>query len=1125
MNHTVHAEGVKMKEKIFSVLVLSTFLLAIFAGKALAAKKFSRGGPEKASVVYPTVDGSEALPNFVSSPVIYEVGKTADCFAIHPDAYVHVLEHNQWGSTYYDYQSNGSMGRMIAVGPGGYRHMICHETRGPYPANPRYITYNCKDPLNNWLAPTWIDGGTDLNAGYANIGVLHDGRAVVVYHRNSGTPIWYTSLIVQDSGQICSDHFSKKYDLPDWLQGPWSGMWPKMGILYDSLDTDYIHIVMTEATPWGDNFRLGYLRCHFIAGDTLFCETPIGQSGVVSPTEVVPNVPGCGTSCPIAYFGECEAPGVPPGEYPSTISAVVATSPGSQKVGIVFTNKREVSSVQVNNDVFYFESTNNGNSWFPQYGGTWPPKLANGMLHNISNYQTTDMERAYTDVSACYDYNDNLHVVWTGCFYDSVAGLISNDANLYHWSQATGISLVAPGYWGGTAPGGWNRNISKMSISAQDPIYHGGVDSVYLFCTWTQFDSGDVSAGEYSNGDIYASASKDSGRTWTPGFNLTNTKTLDCDSANCLSEHWSSLAENVYDGDLHIEYVCDKNAGDIIRSKGVWTDNSMMYMRVQQLPATLHCGAIFLNQDPASWVAPPIKIPPSGSRWISFKLRGIYNLGGNYEVTTDVPGATVTPNPSGYLAPGQEKTVGINISCTGQAFKEGNVYIKTCKATVDEKTINLPVYAVCSDDYYECMRDPATQIRKGNDVCSLWVCSNTEEQVWDKRLPADSNQVIFSGGVIAGFISGTDTIVGRQDYRDARTGARDTIKAVRDPVFGFSSEPDCDLQKIHVAKTYIWYPPTIPAVPQWYWITINQQIILFHDSPGHTCAEWKKEQVIKHVWVTWGRYPGWWPSPGAYTGHPDIYYGVFADVDAPFDTGCRTMGGESQSGCNAGGWDDVNKIVWQHGFAGLNHPEYANYYVGMALTNTAGAVVTPLGCKDVQNDVYLYPNDGWGWKDGELYELAATPLNPATVVDNPDSVVDRCAVITAGKIPAGGATDTLFNGKFILIEALIKTGLDDLKSHIVDTRGTLIPELASIGVFSKIFPVCGDVNGDGKVNASDVVYLINHLGVPNSPAPPWPMCRADVNNDGSVNWSDVVYLINYQFVANSPHPNCPCVWN
>jgi hypothetical protein len=218
------------------------------------------------------------------------------------------------------------------------------------------------------------------------------------------------------------------------------------------------------------------------------------------------------------------------------------------------------------------------------------------------------------------------------------------------------------------------------------------------------------------------------------------------------------------------------------------------------------------------------------------------------------------------------------------------------------------------------------------------------------------------------------------------------------------------------------------------------------------------------------------------------------------------MGGESQSGCNAAGWDNVNQIVYQSGFGGVNHPEYANYYVGMALTNAAGQIVTPLGCKDVRNAEYLYPQDGWGWQDSQLYRLAATPLDEGTVVDNPDSVVDRSVVMTAGMIPAG--TTTTFQGEFILIESFSRTSLDELKTNIGKARTILIPQLNSAGVFSKTFPICGDINGDGVVNTADANYLYQYLNQ-GGPPPLWPMFRADVNNDGVVNMADYVTLVSY----------------
>ncbi len=57
---------------------------------------------------------------------------------------------------------------------------------------------------------------------------------------------------------------------------------------------------------------------------------------------------------------------------------------------------------------------------------------------------------------------------------------------------------------------------------------------------------------------------------------------------------------------------------------------------------------------------------------------------------------------------------------------------------------------------------------------------------------------------------------------------------------------------------------------------------------------------------------------------------------------------------------------------------------------------------------------------------------------------------------------------------------------------------------SSTTPVYGDVNGDGKVNVSDVTALINMiLGVI-----PKDEARADINGDGKINVSDVTALVN-----------------
>jgi hypothetical protein len=65
----------------------------------------------------------------------------------------------------------------------------------------------------------------------------------------------------------------------------------------------------------------------------------------------------------------------------------------------------------------------------------------------------------------------------------------------------------------------------------------------------------------------------------------------------------------------------------------------------------------------------------------------------------------------------------------------------------------------------------------------------------------------------------------------------------------------------------------------------------------------------------------------------------------------------------------------------------------------------------------------------------------------------------------------------------------------------------------------GDANGDGQIDVSDVVFLINYLFI-KGPAPE-PLSAGDSNGDCAVDVADVVYLINYLFVGGpTPKPGC-----
>ena len=1115
-----------MRKRILVACLLSLFVLFIFAGGALAAKKYSAPPLLR-------LDGAEPPGQYFGpSPILYESGRQPDCEDIHPPVPpIEVIQHGQWAMTYYDYQKNGSMGRMIAVSSAGHRHMICHETRGDYtePQFPRYIRYNCKDPLDEWCGATgsdggtWLDGGTGINAGYAQMLLLHDGAEIILYHRQ-GSPPWHSTLLRGDAGTQCECTIVKMYDIPDEIEGGVSatpnGYWPKGCIVHDveaDPDTEYIHIINTESTGGTGEQATGYQRCFFDDEGNLVCCTP-------------PPVDDCYV-CPVGVgMGMFDRP-IATIDVVMTIATVIVSSPVSKKVAIVYTQSKDEFATQINNDVVYIESQDNGNEWFLPAGIPAPT--------NITNY--TGSELAYTDVAACYDYNDSLHIVWNVGYYDEVTGDFSvQQAKLYHWrktSEGTGISMIASEWVEeGTAPGGWNRNISKMSISAKDPIYHpgGDPDSVYLFCTWTQFAPGDMSLAGWSNGDIYAAVSNTGGESWAPGYNLTNTQTPDCAPGVCLSEHWSSLAENMFNGDLHIEYVCDRDAGGIVQGEGSWTDNPMMYLHLAQFPCTSACGVSHRLIDPADWCLPPLKVPQGGIRNVKMELQGIYNKPGGYVVSCSHPNVTPGTNSSGTLAPGEKKEVTLIISCPPEpeqrfisANADSSIIIHSCIGTDNEDYDSVMLHAVCSDiDYYECMRDERTWIEKDNCKIGIWICCNTMQYAWDKRLPDANKDVIFNSGVIvATTFDDGQKVVGRQDRSLTLTGTRDTIRVVESSIEDtvHYDEP-CIIQKVFCSKTFIC--PHIFAPPKhlkWFWIAIFKEIIMFHDLPPYECPNWKKEQIIKHIWIEYGSLPLWWPDQSQrYQAHNDIYLGVFADLDAPFDEGCN--------GCNTAGYENGvdEQIMWQHGWYNDSlvdppgHPEFEDYYVGMALTDRDGNPVVPYGAQNVLNEEYLYPQEGWGWLEDSLYNLAATE---GVNVHYPDSIDDRTVVLTAGMIPEERNLADI-DLEFILIEAFIKgetgTGLYELVYHIQRTRDELIPELRDLGVFKKEFPLCGDATEDGVVNIADVVYLVSYLFT-GGPPPSWPFMRGDATGDCIVNIADVVYLVSYLFTGGPPPTDC-CGW-
>lgn len=241
------------------IATLVCLLVSLAAAQGLCAakeKKFKRRHISEDA----RLDALEADPSLARPPGISRYPATGakydlSCADIDPEA-GDIIQHDQIGHTWYDFQQNGSMGRQISVTSAGYRHFSWMFTDGPYPGAYRYVDANCKNPFNEYLGQVHIDGGQYKNAGYSNQAHLHDGRSVVVYHRTAGQlddPMPGTMLSIEDS--LGRGESNSLWDLPDSILNSISGekgMWPKVAVRYDPLDVrDYIHVVTHEVNPFG----------------------------------------------------------------------------------------------------------------------------------------------------------------------------------------------------------------------------------------------------------------------------------------------------------------------------------------------------------------------------------------------------------------------------------------------------------------------------------------------------------------------------------------------------------------------------------------------------------------------------------------------------------------------------------------------------------------------------------------------------------------------------------------------------------------------------------------------------------------------------------------------------------
>ncbi len=475
------------------------------------------------------------------------------------------------GTSRYDYQHNGSYGKMIAISSDGVSHGSFMG--GANITTGRRVLAWCVDADLEQTGPA--TNVTDVRAGYTTHATTGQNPAngqpgdsgVVGFHTSaSGIGSWFGTDF---AGCTMAFNLVSNAESEDIL-------WPHIAVDYQ----DKIHMVTGDATTGATADYVYYNASTDAANwDGTFVVAVTNSNTLSQTVTAAKHTPGA------AIFVMPDAP-ASPDVFPTGAS-------------------------QWHHDVCYFEARDEDNDIFGQ--------IEAGNMINVTKYHDPESTApfrhgvfAYADLDGIYDSQEtpDLHIAWgtptsfadTMMYYEvgNDTLFVSSFANVDSWHASLWHYNATQNEWGHIA--GWqtaNGENDLPSDSMYLGVFRNAFDRVqlahdpatgYLYALWNQYSKDDVRARgtdnkQMANGELYVACSADNGQTWGPHLNITNSQTPGCSSPDCWSETFGSMAEIVSNGFLHIAFMMDKHAGSSIRNSdandgSLETVNNYRYMRV-----------------------------------------------------------------------------------------------------------------------------------------------------------------------------------------------------------------------------------------------------------------------------------------------------------------------------------------------------------------------------------------------------------------------------------------------------------------------------------------------------------------------------------------------------------------
>ncbi len=953
------------------------------------------------------------------------------------------------GLTTYDYQHNGTMGRQIETFPGvrfvHFAWMAMNTYTFPGDRAIKYQCYNANDDVLDYtqdLGGKWVL--TDYS-GYTSAAAMPDGRAIVGFHSDYDGNDTYLSMAATDA-------------LPGWAIFTSEVARPNPAAPWYKTGEEVIWPIMARHNAGGNVTQdVLYMLSHENASDEdMILYRKVGEGGFDAGTKI---------------------------ETITDLSYTIVADPNANNVYIVYTDDRvgmdEGDGGQDNLDVWYKKSTDQGVTW--------------GSAIDVSNYTGDSLWRAYDDLSAVISPDGNLHIIWPARQLNDSTSYENAKCRLVHWStdipQARILSEARYDMEERCDPGGWNMYIAKPSISWCDSR---------LYALWTQFGHGrepgalgDCSQGGFANGELFLAVSNDNGFTWDLPANLTQSRTPRCDSAECDSDHWSSMTSYgmVYDGapdTLDIQYINDKDAGGLPQGEGSWCLNPVMHLRIpcRDIIPTPQVSLVPNRFTDPTQTAPGVQKDTTltviniGNATLTGQFSVVYANDGeptwlaiDNAQTADVSVPSGTGNTADF-------SVQLNLGGVLNTQPTGwDAYIiltsnapttpDTVKVHLTVGNINMPEFAIL------------------NTTCKML-------KAWNTGRSGDHN------GTYSMIIPGDcDTVDTYPDQRYLYDGSPLlSWKKGGTEKTGYTSVFD---QLFTEAQT--WRPQTGLTLSNFTGYDKLTYTVSSADSIfGCDVEVWVPKDGSRCYFVQKLKYYLWGTTPA----QNDIYVGYFMDWDVPSDSNVNNGSGYLET---------PYPTVWQSGaeYQADNLPcaiDESNRRGGLALfkTTIAGGS-TFYGAWTKEN---LPSQQGTGFKSGFLYDnMSVAGMN---LYSGTPQYIDLHTGVTFDKLNMTPGT------KYEYVFALVTTNQGEADYNA---------QVASAKTWYDGLQTCcnkaGDANNDNKLNSGDAVYIISYI----FRGGPVPSCLAEANANGDltsqgankINSGDAVYIISYIF-RGGPAPVC-----